>query len=104
MLDKKRLRRAFRFPAFRGSTQKVDCVLAREASFSSQRHKCAFRYIAIGSWNDCATPSNGIVVNEVTARCVIENEAVLFKKSNNLSRLDRRQFRHYLLLYQLGIL
>jgi hypothetical protein len=39
----------------------------------------------------------------VAARHVIQDEAVLFKKANDLSRFDSGDFRHHLLLYQLRI-
>jgi hypothetical protein len=54
--------------------------------------------------DDCSTAGVGIVVDEVTAGCVIQHKSILLKETNNLTRFDSGEFRHQLLLYQLQIL
>lgn len=39
----------------------------------------------------------------MAAGSVVEDKAILFKKANDLARLDGGELRHHLLLYQLRI-
>ena len=39
-------------------------------------------------WNDRTVAGNGMVVDEMAARSVIEDEAVLFQKADDLARFD----------------
>ena len=41
-----------------------------------------------------------MVIDVMTARRMVEDEVVLFKKANDLARLDRGELGHHLLLYQ----
>ena len=86
------------------SCQKADQFFASEACFSQQRYESAFGQIPIVLRDYSTTARPLMVVDAVAARHVIQNEAVLFKEANDLSRFDRRDFRHHLLLYQLRIL
>jgi len=40
------------------------------------------------------------MLDVMTARRMVEDEVVLFKKANDLARLDRGELGHHLLLYQ----
>jgi hypothetical protein len=86
------------------SCQEVDQFFASEACFPQQRHESAFGQIAIVLWNYGTTARGLMIVDAVAAGGVIQNEAALFKEANDLSRFDRGDFRHHLLLYQLRIL
>jgi len=86
------------------SCQEVDQFFASEACFPQQRYESAFGQIAIVLWNYGTTARGVMIVDAVAAGGVIQNEAVLFKEADDLSRFDRRNFRHHLLLYQLRIL
>jgi hypothetical protein len=66
-------------------------------------YESAFGQIPIVLRDYSTTARRLMVVDAVAARHVIQDEAVLFKKANDLSRFDSGDFRHHLLLYQLRI-
>jgi hypothetical protein len=47
-----------------------------------------YRYVAIVRRHHGAAAGKGIIENEVTARDVIQNKAVLFQKLDDLTRLN----------------
>ena len=72
--------------------QEVDQFLASEACFPQQRHQSAFGKIAIVLWNDRTTAGSFILLYVMAARRMVEHEAVLPEKANDLTRLDGGSF------------
>lgn len=82
------------------TAQEINQLIASEARFPQQRHQSAFRQIAIVLRNDRPTARCRMVIDVVAASRMVEDEVVLFKKADDLARLDRGELAHHLLLYQ----
>jgi hypothetical protein len=63
----------------------------------------SFGKITLVLWNDGPAARRWMVVDVMAAGSVVEDKAILFKKANDLARLDRGELRHHLRLYQLRI-
>ncbi len=62
---------------------------------SLNKETSAFRQIAVGTGNYRAAARCWMVEDEVAARSVIQNEAVLLQETDNSARLDGGQFGHH---------
>jgi hypothetical protein len=58
------------------SLQKINEFFPRESRFPQKRQESALRYVTVVFRHHGSTSEDGMVVNEVAARCVVEHEAV----------------------------
>src|ERR1019366_3014089 len=62
-------------------------------TWRAQRDQSSLWQVAIVLRHHGAAAGNRIMENEVTARCVIQNKAVLFQKPDDLTRLNGGELR-----------